>query len=377
MSDARAQLSIAPRVVDAAAIERGLAELWESAHQGLAVGAAVTQACMSNLLIWCAPGSAASGIAQEVPAIVERHPARVVLLVPEATDLAADIEAYVSAQCHLSAGDRQVCSEYVTVSARHGATRRLPSVARPLVIGDLPTSLWWAGSAPPPRGGALFRELAEMADQLIFDSREWTDPAPGLVVTAEWIESRDGAPHAADLAWRRLTPWRQLISQVLDPAVLPGALDSIRSLAVQHGPHGLPQALFAVGWLASCLGWQSVERSMQPGVQVAWDFRSARGPVHVAIRRMSTGAADVQRLEIARRAANVERRAAFVRTAECLVATLDDRSEPFGALAAPPQPRAALIAKQLPERYGDRLFDRALRFGGAMAQRLAHPAQPG
>jgi glucose-6-phosphate dehydrogenase assembly protein OpcA len=167
-----------------------------------------------------------------------------------------------------------------------------------------------------------------------------------------------------------LKPWRRLMSQVLDPTVLPGALDAVTAVDVRHGPHGLPQALFAVGWLASCLSWQSVQQTMQPGVQVSWEFRTSRGPLRVSIVRADEGEPDVQRLRLTWQEGST-RQATFERTGPSrLVATLDDRDEAFAVLSAPRQPRAVLVAKQLPARHGDRLFDQSLRITTTIAQAL-------
>ena len=46
-----------------------------------------------------------------------------------------------------------------------------------VLIGDLPTNLWWTAATPPPLAGHLLYDLAENAQQIIFDSIGWTEPA--------------------------------------------------------------------------------------------------------------------------------------------------------------------------------------------------------
>src|SRR5262249_6195857 len=189
--------------VDVAAIERELAKLWNPVPGEVAGEESVTRACMSNLLIFCSAHDQVPVLSQEVGEIVLEHPSRVVLLVADATQKTASIEAFVSAQCHMIGGGKQVCSEYVTVSTGGGGAARLPSVARPLLIGDLPTALGWAPNQAPPLQGELFSELSGMADQVLYDSIGWPEPVRAVVATADWAVS-DAHRLVADLSWRRL-----------------------------------------------------------------------------------------------------------------------------------------------------------------------------
>jgi glucose-6-phosphate dehydrogenase assembly protein OpcA len=364
------RLSIEPRAVDVAAIERGLAQLWTAAQEG--TDSALTQACMSNLIIWCSAPQAMT-IATEVASIVERHPARVLLLVPNASDLTTDIEAYVSAQCHLSGGGRQVCSEYVTVSAQSAAVRRLPSVARPLLIGDLPTTLWWAANQAPPRSGSVFEEFAAMSNQVIYDSREWVNPAAGLAVAAEWIGKQHPAGVAlSDLAWRRLDPWRRALSETLDPARLPGALTALGDVEVTHGPHGLSQTLLLLAWLAGSLGWQAGPPTVTPGIAITWELRAPSGPARITLRRASAGEPDVQCVRASWSAAGRARSVTVARTApERLTITIEG-GPPSPSVQPAPQPTlATLLVEQLPDLHGDPLFENALALSGVLAQSIA------
>src|SRR5262249_34746085 len=143
---------------------------------------------------------------------------------------------------------RWVCAEQITLQAQGQAVEHLPYAVRGLVIGDLPTNLWWAAPVPPPSGGALLYDLSEHVHQIIYDSIGWTEPARGVVATAAWIdkfESGEGQRTwrvASDLNWRRLKYWRRLLGQALDPASAPGALETITEVRVEHGPHAVIQA---------------------------------------------------------------------------------------------------------------------------------------
>jgi len=364
-------ISSAPRPVDVAAIEQELAHLWGQPQATGATEDAVTRACMSNLIIFCGSASDAGVISQEVAHIVLQHPARVLLLVGDREHSSADLDAYVSAQCHLSGGGKQVCSEHVMISTGANAARRLPSVTRSLLIADLPTALWWAEIEAPPLRGELFEEFAAMANQVIYDSVGWDDAPHGVVATADWVARVQAGQTVADLAWRRLKPWRRLISQSLDPAVAPGALDAVSEVVVEHGPHALPQAWLLLGWLASRLGWRSTAGKVQPGVEVTWVFQSLHGLVRVTVRRADRGESEVQKATIMWTTGSQTTRATFAMVAPGRLAV--SHGEPATAartLAVPTCTRAALVARQLPNLGRDVQFRDTLRLARAMAAAL-------
>lgn len=365
-----AAMALTPRAVDPATIERELARLWMPARQAPGDPQPPTRACMSNLIVFCSVPHAAPSVAQEIAAVVHRHPARVLLLVAGADDLLSDVEAHVTAQCHLAPGGRQICSEHVTISVGADGVRRLPSVTRSLLIGDLPTALWWVSGDAPLHGGAVFDELAALAGQVIYDSAGWTDTVRDLVGMARWALAADRQRVVADLAWRRLTAWRSLIGQSLDPAVVPNALQRITEVTVQHGPHGLPQACFLVGWLATSLGWESAGGSMKPGAELMWRFRAPAGVVRTVVRRLEAGEAEVHSAQISWRDGGRSATATFERLAPEKLAVHGDAALPSRTLRTPPQRRESLVAEQLPDLDHDRLFRRVLEVSRTMAEAL-------
>ena len=85
----------------------------------------------------------------------------------------------------------------VTLHAGGAAVDRLPFAVRALLIGDLPVNLWWQAHVPPPLAGALIYDLAETAQQVIYDSVGWPDPARGMAATAGWLDSGLSQPAVA------------------------------------------------------------------------------------------------------------------------------------------------------------------------------------
>ncbi len=362
-----------PKAVDVDAIERELGALWRQStraplHEAAsAAPAGVMRACMSNLLIFCGTQDAANSIARDVASIVHEHPARVLLFAEDGRRPAAEIEAFVSAQCYLAGGGRQICSEHVTVNAGPDAVRRLPSVARPLLVGDLPTALWWATADAPPQHGELFAEFAAMANQVIYDSCAWQDAARGVVLTGDWARREDAARVIADLAWRRIKPWRRLLSDALDPTRVPGALGSIREVVIEHGPHALPEAWLLIGWLACCLGWRPAGGKIVPGVDLAWAFHAPHGPVGVTVRRLNDGDADLRSVSVDWSAGSLR---ADVPGPGRLAVRMSGGAGPWRVVANPPRSRAVLLARQLPTLSRDALFLDTLEIARVMAKTL-------
>lgn len=360
-----------PKPVDVAGIERELSRLWSEPHPGSDTPQNVTRAVMSNLLIFSTSQEQAEPVPMEIARIVLRHPCRAILLIGDAKAAGNDIDAQVSAHCHFIGGGRQVCSEHITVAATGDAVRRLPSAARSLLLGDIPTSLWWVPPEPPPAGGPLFDELSAMADQVIYDSLGWLDPVHSMIQTANWAGGESTGQRIGDLSWRKLKPWRRIISQALDPTVVGDAMQAITEVDMEHGPHGLPQAWTLVSWLVRRLGWEPEGGKVKPGVEIDWMFRSPRNPVKITIRRLAEGDPVVRKISISWPAGNKKTTAHFVMAQSGrYVVTWDDESIPPRGLVWPAESKADLLARQLPDLDSDRLFRNTLQVCKAMAEAL-------
>jgi glucose-6-phosphate dehydrogenase assembly protein OpcA len=336
--------------------------------------APVIQARMSNLVVFCNQADLAARVAAEIPLILAMHPARVFLLATDAAPGAPDVSASLRVQCHRM-GTTQICCEQIFLHAREHTLDCLPSAVRSLSIGDLPTNLWWATPLPPPLAGPLLYDLAEYAQQVIYDSQGWLEPHRAVAATAAWLEHFERAPGhgrwrvASDLNWRRLKFWRRLLSQSLDPNSAPGALESITEMSVEHGPHAVTQAWELIGWLASRLGWRVQATRVQPGVEISWQVESPHGKLRLRIRRLTEGPPEVRRVRIA---CVLDGKPV---TLNCVVE--DERrlsAFPEGMSAAPRtvtlqrQSLAELISRQLSDREPDPVFHESMEVARVFAQ---------
>jgi glucose-6-phosphate dehydrogenase assembly protein OpcA len=335
----------------------------------------VLRARMSNLVIFCTSKETAETIATQIPDIVAVHPARVLLLVGEPGPEDAEIRATVLVRPQQIGSQQQACAEQVTLHAAGPSVDRLPFAVRALLIGDLPTNLWWACPQPPPLAGPLLYELAEFAQQILYDSIGWPEPARGVAATAAWLAQIERVSVggrrrvASDLNWRRLKYWRRLLAQALDSASAPGAAESVSEVVVEHGPHAVIQAWELLSWLAHTLEWRVHTGKMQPGIEISWRFTAAQGEPHVRIRRLEQGPPEIRRVRIACKLHGKPITLNLVVETDIRLAVLIEGvdSEPR-TITVPKQTAAELVGRQLSDRELDPVFRESMAVAQVFAQ---------
>jgi glucose-6-phosphate dehydrogenase assembly protein OpcA len=339
-------------------------------------GTPIQRACMSNLVIFCDRREQAEATARQVPEIVAAHPARVLLVVGEADgeEDAGGVSASVLVR-HLQGGKNlRSFSEQVSLHAVGAAVGKLPFAVRALVIGDLPINVWWNTLQPPALAGPLLYDLAENAQQIVYDSLGWLAPARAVAATSTWLEKFEQATRvgrwrvASDLNWRRLKYWRRLIGQALDGTAAPGAVSSATELLVEHGPHAVVQAWELVSWLTSQLDWTVQAGKVEEGREIIWQFEAPHGLVSVRIRRLPEGPAEVLLVRLQCRLSGTPGAVAIhLEESRRLSAILEGVSAAPRTMSAPPQPLPDLLSRQLSDRERDPVFSESM----AVAQKLA------
>jgi glucose-6-phosphate dehydrogenase assembly protein OpcA len=339
--------------------------------------APIQQAHMSNLIVFCNKAELGVSVGEQIPAVAAQHPARVLLLIGEEEPGDNDVRAEVEVRTQPAENHRLVCWEQVTFRARGAGIARLPFLVRELLIGDLPTNLWWAAPIPPPFAGDLLFDLTEHIQQIVYDSQGWMEPARGVSATAQWLVKFERGPQsgrfrvASDLSWRRLKYWRRILAQALDPIAAPGALTSISEVSIEHGPHAVTQAWQLVSWLASRLGWRVKAGKMQPNVEIVWRAASAYGQVQIRIKRLGEGPPRIERVRVA--CAVAGKPAAFN------ISVHDDRRlailpEGTGAscrtMTIHTQPVPEMVGRQLSDREPDPAFQQSMAVAQIFAQSL-------
>lgn len=365
---ARNRLQVVPeKNVRIRNIPRELDAIWAGLHRELGEHQVVTRACMSNLIVYCDDDEQTREIARTLPDIVIPHPSRVVLLTGLGHTGEPGLDVFVSGLYSKLPGGLQVSAELIRVVADATASKRLAAVARAHLVGDLPTTLWWASRQPAPFLSEVFNPLTAMADQIIYDSFGWTAPTKGMQAMSRWVAAQSSEYVIYNLSWRRLKHWRSLLSQALDPAVRPSALAAVSSLRIEHGPHAVAMTALLVGWLASLLGWRVEGGKAVPGKQTVWQFSVSGRQVPVTLTRVSGAPSAPARVDWVWREAGGERRLVLTDLGDDRLGVIEADSDlPTRAISAPQANQGMLVSAQMAHRSRDRVFERALNTGNSM-----------
>lgn len=254
--------SEATQRIDVTTLERELRDLWKqmaSKSQVEGQPAAVTRACVHNLVVYAPGERSESELSRLLSDLMVDQPGRVILMLSDALIARDTLNGWVNAQCHFTAGQRQqVCSELITVRAGRGELRNLASLVIPLLVPDLPVFFWWRDDLTAD--WKLFEEVLENSDRVVLDSARFTQPVPSMKRIVEIMKAERGATSFSDLNWNRLTPWRQLIAGFFDHISCRGTLNCISSLDIQAFTpfNASAESLMLAGWLGSRLKWRAI-----------------------------------------------------------------------------------------------------------------------
>jgi glucose-6-phosphate dehydrogenase assembly protein OpcA len=348
---------------DADRIGRAVKDLWKAAADGPG-GGSVQRACLLNLVAVLADGGQSGDTFRALDALAASHPARTVVVIPDASMPAGAVRSEVSIFCSFTPGSgRHVCAERIVLRAAADAAGRLHQTVLALCVDELPRMVWWRDPAGGARG--ILGRLAPHVDGLVVDSRDWPRDAASLAAVAAM---RGGGMPVRDLNWGRVTPWRELTAQAFDPPAARGALASLDSVQVSVSPDaagGVPaSARLYLGWLADRLGWRLV-----PEGGVA---RADGGPVALQIgaAQRSPGGHDIASVVL--RSAREGAEFSFTRaTNPDMVAACSDAPGLAGScrwVDFGPCPTAALLARELNHTGRDAAYERALDYAARLAR---------
>ncbi|MFL5717633.1 MAG: glucose-6-phosphate dehydrogenase assembly protein OpcA [Chloroflexota bacterium] len=271
-----------------AEIETELSRIWASQDLAIRVEGETTRHIAArtnvmNLIVVARRPEFAEKCAATVQMLTGRHPSRTVVIQSADPDGPSWLDARVEAHCVMPRPDApETCAETIHVTCGGEAGRHLSAIATPLIIHDLPVTVWWPGE--PPLTSPSAQDLLAGADRLIVDGSSWS--GDGLARLREMAALQDSTRLAiSDFALVRQSRWREAIASIFDdPEFLP-YLRYLRRIAVAYGTHdetgtlgstNLVKPIYHVGWLASRLGL-AVERPLSVGGRVASTARPARG----------------------------------------------------------------------------------------------------
>ena len=194
-------------------------------------------------------------IANRLRRVGRNHASRTVVCSVEPGRTTIDARATVASEADPRPGEFSLMRETVVVSV---GERHLPHLARivdPLVVTDLATVVW------SPHGhreaiDALVMPTAgarPIAQCLLTDSAHESEEHEKLDRVCDLAAVVD----VVDLAWLRITPWRERLAAHFDPPDRRPELRTLSKISVRHGRDSLISALLLVGWLCERLGWRT------------------------------------------------------------------------------------------------------------------------
>jgi hypothetical protein len=231
-----------------------------------------------NLVVIARRPEVGEGCAATIQLLTGRHPSRTTILLPADPDGPSWLDAQIQAHCVLPREDAAAtCAETIYVTAGGEGGRHLDAIVAPLLIHDLPVTVWWPDE--PAFGTQPANDLFEMADRLIVDGYHWR--GTGLDQLRRLAALQERLPLAiSDFALVRQSRWREAIASIFDiPDFLP-YLSHLRRIAITYGVRedggadttNIVKPVYHAGWLASRLGMR-VTKPLSP---VAGPVR--RGP---------------------------------------------------------------------------------------------------
>ena len=281
-----------------AEIETELARIWAKQDltteiEGETARHIAARTSVMNLVVIARRPELAERGAATIQALTGRHPSRTIVVQSADPDGPSWLDARVEAHCVLPREDApETCAETIHLTAGGEAGRHLSAIVTPLIVHDLPVTVWWPGE--PPFSSRAAYDLLTGADRLVVDGSSWN--GDGLERMREMAGLLDVTRLAiSDFALIRQSRWREAIASIFDdPDFLP-YLRSLRRIAVTYSTHdetGAPgstnivKPIYHVAWLASRLGL-SVVKPLAAVAEKAGASRSK--PAHGAKPVVSRG----------------------------------------------------------------------------------------
>ena len=337
--------------VDFASIEKSLSEMWRNENDGSAD--AVTRAALWNVIAHTNNDGDRNTATETLGRASATVPQRSIVI-RSALDGPAELNSWISANCHIFSGKRQVCSEEISIVAGGHRVRDVPSLVNGLLIPELPVATWWIGDLPSQQEEYVQALLAP-ADRLIVDSVHF-DAADDLRLLSGVAAGTQTIP--ADLNWIRMEEWRLATASVFDHPVMRGQLPHIRKVRVVYaGEGGLFGEQIEAFYYAAWLSGQSRHVMGEGEEDVQYRFDRAGGKQTGSLLQVEIELKGGGRIEIGM---NDEGNAILA------TPSMIDLSQPT-VTSYNQRPPSALIVRQLSARQEDPVFHRALAAASTIA----------
>ena len=201
----------AATVINPEKILRDLRDLWAQLAKEKGNAGGVLRACSMTLIVVAEPDDEADAetARKTIGVLMHVHPSRAIVLTPRES---GEFSGRVFAECWMPfGGQQQIWSEGIEITADSEQTDDVARLLVPLIAPDLPVVLWCRG----PRAflDRSLDPLFPLANKIIFNTRAVRHASSAI----EFLRRmrRDGR-QVADLAWTRLTGWREAVAHLMD-----------------------------------------------------------------------------------------------------------------------------------------------------------------
>ncbi len=218
---------------------RDLRDLWTQLGSDQKESGGVLRACAMTLLVVTEGEDAAQQVRRILGGVMHAHPCRAIVL---RLSPGAALEARVFAECWLSSGSQtQICAEGIELTVDATRLEEAAHLALPLIVPDLPVVLWL-------HGGIAFADtltanpLLKLAQKVIVDSGGAADVDSGIAAIRAL---HSPVRRVADLAWTRLTGWRESVAN----AFTCNRSLVIASVQIRHAGAASTSVLYFKRWI--------------------------------------------------------------------------------------------------------------------------------
>ena len=187
-----------------------------------------------NLVVIARRPEVGERCAATIEHLTGRHPSRTLVVSPADPDGPSWLDAQILAHCVLPRENAPAtCAETIYLMCGGESGRHLDAIVAPLLIHDLPVTVWWPDE--PAFGTEPANDVFAMADRLVVDGSTLARHGP-RARSAISRRSRNASRIAiSDFALVRQSRWREAIASIFDiPDFLP-YLRHIRRISVTYG----------------------------------------------------------------------------------------------------------------------------------------------
>ncbi|MEO8468418.1 MAG: glucose-6-phosphate dehydrogenase assembly protein OpcA [Chloroflexota bacterium] len=365
-----------------AGIEAELAKVWSATplttagDDGAPERRIAARTSVLNLVVIARQPEIGERAAAVIRMLTGRHPSRTLIVSSADPDGPSWIDAHVQAHCVLPRPDAaETCAEFIDLVAGGETGRHVAAIVAPLLVHDLPVTVWWPGD--PPLGTRQARDMLDMADRLVVDGSHWSgDGLERLRALARVVASHQASGDSlavSDFAMIRQSRWREAIASSFDRPELRPFLTGITDITVRYAAHpetdpnntNLIKPLYHLGWLASRLGMVVAEplRAAKPNpdasaepdtdegleLPLVGELRAGRRHVRISISPLASTMPPGTTLtvELAARRRGVHLEVVVSAEAESVMvhAALDGREMPVRRFMAPRRTEVELLAE--------------------------------